>query len=315
MAYNPVSGFTLQVIKQNGQVGSDYYLKFYIANTTTPLSMATDATGGTLLTEAKLNDNGMPISNPLDNSTVFIPHVNQAYRLVVYTSKADADADNTASAFINIPDVKTLVGAELIDELGTAAYVDTGAGATNVPTNADLGTAATKDTGTASGEVPLNSDGSGLAQLNASNLSSGTVPDARISETLSEAQAYRQGNILGTVSQTGGVPTGAVIERGSNANGEYVKFADGTMICMVKRTFSCTMVSAASLYRDANQTLTYPAAFIITPDSYGFHSASQNNWVGQIRGPSTTGTGLAIWDVVSGSPTIVVYGYIAGRWF
>jgi hypothetical protein len=39
-----------------------------------------------------------------------------------------------------------------------------------------------------------------------------------------------RGNILGTVSRSGGVPTGAVIERGSNANGSYVKFADGTMI-------------------------------------------------------------------------------------
>ncbi|MCP3177314.1 hypothetical protein MJO47_09405 [Desulfuromonas sp. KJ2020] len=38
-------------------------------------------------------------------------------------------------------------------------------------------------------------------------------------------------DILGTVSQSGGVPTGAIIERGSNANGEYVKFADGTLIC------------------------------------------------------------------------------------
>ena len=37
--------------------------------------------------------------------------------------------------------------------------------------------------------------------------------------------------ILGTVSQVNGVPTGAVIERGTNANGNYVKFADGTMIC------------------------------------------------------------------------------------
>lgn len=45
------------------------------------------------------------------------------------------------------------------------------------------------------------------------------------------ARHYRNDNILGTVSQTGGVPTGAVIERGSNANGEYVRFADGTQIC------------------------------------------------------------------------------------
>ena len=35
-------------------------------------------------------------------------------------------------------------------------------------------------------------------------------------------------NMVGTVSQSGGMPTGAVIERGSNANGEYVRFADGT---------------------------------------------------------------------------------------
>jgi hypothetical protein len=41
---------------------------------------------------------------------------------------------------------------------------------------------------------------------------------------------FQRSNILGTVAQTGGVPTGAVIERGSNANGEYVKFADGTLM-------------------------------------------------------------------------------------
>jgi hypothetical protein len=38
-------------------------------------------------------------------------------------------------------------------------------------------------------------------------------------------------NIVGTVSQSSGVPTGAIIERGSNANGEFVKYADGTLIC------------------------------------------------------------------------------------
>lgn len=43
--------------------------------------------------------------------------------------------------------------------------------------------------------------------------------------------AFRRGTLLGTVSQSAGVPTGAVIERGSNANGEYVRFADGTQIC------------------------------------------------------------------------------------
>ena len=48
---------------------------------------------------------------------------------------------------------------------------------------------------------------------------------------------YSQSNILGTVSQSNGVPTGAIIERGSNTNGEFVKFADGTLIC------NCSMQS------------------------------------------------------------------------
>lgn len=42
---------------------------------------------------------------------------------------------------------------------------------------------------------------------------------------------FGQQNILGTVSQTGGIPTGAIIEQGSTSNGEYVRFADGTQEC------------------------------------------------------------------------------------
>lgn len=38
-------------------------------------------------------------------------------------------------------------------------------------------------------------------------------------------------NVVGTVSQEGGISTGAIIESGSNSNGQYVKYADGTMIC------------------------------------------------------------------------------------
>ena len=43
------------------------------------------------------------------------------------------------------------------------------------------------------------------------------------------AEVFKQSNILGTVSESGGVPTGGIIERGSNANGEFVKYADGTL--------------------------------------------------------------------------------------
>lgn len=42
-------------------------------------------------------------------------------------------------------------------------------------------------------------------------------------------------DILGAVSQFNGVPTGAVIERGSNANGTYVKLFDGTLLLFFPR--------------------------------------------------------------------------------
>lgn len=38
-------------------------------------------------------------------------------------------------------------------------------------------------------------------------------------------------DVVGTVSQSGGVPTGAIIERGTTATGEYTKYADGTLDC------------------------------------------------------------------------------------
>lgn len=60
-------------------------------------------------------------------------------------------------------------------------------------------------------------------------------------------------DLVGTVSQSGGTPTGAVIERGSNANGEYVKFADGTMIC----TRECAM----DVTLTGNQFFSWAATF------------------------------------------------------
>jgi hypothetical protein len=76
---------------------------------------------------------------------------------------------------------------------------------------------------------------------------------------------YNQGNILGTVSESSGVPTGAIIERGSNANGEYVKYADGTMICQLRQAWSTGAWSSyGSLYQSGVTTWTFPVSFVNT---------------------------------------------------
>lgn len=67
---------------------------------------------------------------------------------------------------------------------------------------------------------------------------------------------YGPGNLLGAVSQSGGLPTGAVIESGSNANGDYIRFADGTQICI--QNLDLTYQNGTKL----TETWTYPAPFI-----------------------------------------------------
>ncbi|MBO9473794.1 DUF2793 domain-containing protein [Shimia sp. R10_1] len=70
---------------------------------------------------------------------------------------------------------------------------------------------------------------------------------------------WDSGSLVGTVSESGGVPTGAVIEQGSNTNGAFTKWADGTMICAQALDLSFDAVHR--LAADWN----YPAVFAMPP--------------------------------------------------
>jgi hypothetical protein len=77
---------------------------------------------------------------------------------------------------------------------------------------------------------------------------------------------YSPGNILGTVSQSGGVPTGALIEGPTaNANGTFVRWANGTQICLISANLGSIVANGAGTFADAYRTtatnLDWPAAF------------------------------------------------------
>ena len=78
------------------------------------------------------------------------------------------------------------------------------------------------------------------------------------------SQVYSRDNILGTVSQSGGVPTGAIIERGSNANGEFVKYADGTMLAYRRVDLDSGEFPTASVGDEVKIDTAYatPASFV-----------------------------------------------------
>ncbi|GAB5431297.1 MAG: pyocin knob domain-containing protein [Epibacterium sp.] len=101
-------------------------------------------------------------------------------------------------------------------------------------------------------------------------------------------EIYTQTSILGTVSQSGGVPTGAIIERGGNANGEYVRLADGTQICTRQVTPDYSL-------HNSRQQYIYPASFSNVPKVWTGYS---------IQGNGNT----AAWDA---SDDLFVFGSLA----
>lgn len=132
-------------------------------------------------------------------------------------------------------------------------------------------------------------------------------------------EIYNQSNTVGTVSGTSSAPTGAIIERGSNANGEYVKYADGTMFCWGRTSTASIPISGAHMggYASAVQTFTFPVAFVgtvpaVVANAYGLTA------FGAIGTTSTTLTqGSVQLLAVTNQTTSAVRTFdwhAAGRW-
>lgn len=81
-------------------------------------------------------------------------------------------------------------------------------------------------------------------------------------ETTPWVEIFHQHSIVGSVYESGGIPTGAIIERGSNANGEYVKFADGTLICSRWRTGETVAEGINAPDSLFEKTWTFPSVFV-----------------------------------------------------
>ncbi|MFG0400559.1 hypothetical protein [Pseudomonas sp. zjy_11] len=135
------------------------------------------------------------------------------------------------------------------------------------------------------------------------------------------AMAYQKGNVVGTVSQSAGTPTGALFQKGSNANGEYVRLADGTQIC-----WGFISLPAASMLGTATGTATFPAVFsvapkvIYSPDGAVGTGSQADVGAAAYNGTYTsiTNSGWALYSYIYRLATIfpVRFSYIAiGRWY
>ena len=126
---------------------------------------------------------------------------------------------------------------------------------------------------------------------------------------------YGPGNLLGAVSQAGGVPTGAVIEHGSNADGDYVKFADGTLICTSPSFTADATTAVGSLYCwAASQSWTFPEAFSSAPHVMaGGTDDATRSW-GTAQTPTATAVSVNLMSAISATGCTARFVAV-GRWY
>ncbi|MDX7852996.1 hypothetical protein [Aeromonas caviae] len=142
-----------------------------------------------------------------------------------------------------------------------------------------------------------------------------------VTDVVNYDSTYHVKNILGQVSQAGGIPTGAIIERGSNANGEYIKFADGTLICICQISVDFSTLASTFWGTDYN---VFPHAFISQP-AMSFSRVQQSHnpvnirWASQVTLSAEAGRWIAYCvDSTGLSSSGGVCKYIAhaiGRWY
>jgi hypothetical protein len=132
-------------------------------------------------------------------------------------------------------------------------------------------------------------------------------------------RVFTPSTLVGTVSQSGGVATGDVIERGAvSGQGEFVRFADGSQICSHVLVFDSAITTAFSGgFRTAAQTWTYPAEFVGTVAvSVGARNLTAFGGVTTtIAG--TTSVGAALTSVTSDATVSTRRAEVLafGRWF
>lgn len=146
----------------------------------------------------------------------------------------------------------------------------------------------------------------------------GQIPNGQVRNDLTADKAYRRGNILGGLSQSGGVPTGGLLEYGSNANGAYLRLADGTLVCWTDYTFSSTAINTATPtgFRSSAAVLNYPAAYSAAPKVFAQSDAANvSAFAGWANGGGSSMSVYLFSPVSVTGVTQKISLMTIGRWF
>jgi hypothetical protein len=133
-----------------------------------------------------------------------------------------------------------------------------------------------------------------------------------------ELKGAAKADIVGPVSQVGGVPTGAIMQSGSNANGTWVRYANGEQVCYTNMNAASNItVPHGGIFRSNSAPWNFPMPFVgvpvVTPNvanNAGF------TWAG-IGSSGSTSSSTSVAAFAAGSIVNVPLLSVTarGRWF
>ncbi|MFB4471784.1 hypothetical protein ACDI16_02300 [Oceanobacillus caeni] len=128
-----------------------------------------------------------------------------------------------------------------------------------------------------------------------------TPEGAQAKANKAEANALKAINNLETKIYSDVDEVVKVVEKGSNANGEYIRYSDGTQYCWAEPFAQTATIPAGVLYRSDLQEWTYPKPFAKRPISVSAQALSYARWADVSGRPGLT------------SASIYQYGYVEGN--
>ncbi|QHF50084.1 phage tail protein [Pseudomonas sp. S49] len=120
------------------------------------------------------------------------------------------------------------------------------------------------------------------------------------------------------VDVVGLMSNNAIIEKGTSAAGDWVKWSDGTMICTFRYTGSLGInIAYGSVFYGDFPTLAFPQAFVSLPSiAMNVTLPGGGAWVGRQNNGSltTTGSSIVVSPVTRGATTVTMEYIAVGRW-
>ncbi len=121
---------------------------------------------------------------------------------------------------------------------------------------------------------------------------------------------------VGTLKDLLGIERGGIVESGSNVNGYYIKFEDGTLMCWGSLNASPQIVNAwGSLFITSPYTINFPVEFYVSIPSFQASLASGDL---TMTGYESVGTGSAIIRFIRGQSLTIsnkpIVWQAIGRW-